>query len=88
MLGQYYLHENGKVIYKPHGGVQMDSSFVRKVWEASIIGKNPASFSLWLLELYNLKVDGSRIVELANHNNLFEYIPELKDEFIRLGMEV
>ena len=33
-LGQYYLHKNGSMIYKPMGDVDVESTFVKMVWKA------------------------------------------------------
>lgn len=72
---EYYLHTNGDVIYKPHGGVDASSDFVKKCWNVSIIGKSPNAFFSWLSELKYLGADEIRVRELANKNKLDKYIP-------------
>jgi len=83
---QYYLHENGDVIYKPHGGVDSSSDFVVRVWNVNVIGKKPEIFADWLFELYSLDANHERIVQLAEHNKLFDFIPELLNIFKEKGL--
>lgn len=78
--GEYYLHENGKLIYKPHGGVQQDSTFVKKVWAANNIGQTPEDFTHWLKECAKLGAKTSEIERLASHNNLSHYVPTWRDK--------
>lgn len=67
--GEYYLHENGELIYKPHGGVQRDSDFVVAVWDVDHIVKSPESFCGWL----------GLAFELGEKNKLDEHIPDWKE---------
>ena len=83
---QYYLHTDGSVIFKPHGGVDTSSTFVRRMWYLSEVAPSPLTFAKWLLELYNLGAKHSEIRRLTNRNRLFEFVPELRPEFVRLGI--
>ena len=83
---QYYLHANGMVIYKPHGGVDHSSDFVVQIWNANHIARDPASYSNWLLDLFKLGAPMSEIRRLAEAQKLLEFMPELKPEFERLGI--
>lgn len=73
--GEYYLHENGSLIYKPHGGVDQSSSFVKRVWNAASIGKTPDVYVAWLKEAFNLGAKRSEIERCANANHLYKYVP-------------
>jgi|GEM_PF-1286921 hypothetical protein len=77
--GEYHLHENGNLIYKPHGDVDRDSHAVIEVWLASCIGRTPQSFCEWLKQAFELGANKERILELGNKNKLDEYIPEWKE---------
>jgi hypothetical protein len=71
MQGQYYLHENGSVIYKRLGGVEVEpGGFVRRVWEVQQIAETPEKFMTWLMELLALGADVDRVIELEKHNDL------------------
>jgi hypothetical protein len=74
--GEYYLHENGSLIYKPHGGVQLNSSFVKRVWDARIIGRTPHEFVEWLKEAFNAGAKRSEVERCANHNSLSQYVSD------------
>lgn len=76
---QYYLHENGEIIYKPHGGVQKDSTSVKQIWQAKTIGVSPESYLNWLYELIMMDVDLKIVIELALQQPLEQYIPNYKD---------
>ncbi len=41
---EYYLHENGSLIYKPHGGVEVNSPFVKCIWSVAVISTTPEYF--------------------------------------------
>lgn len=73
---QYYLHSNGSVIYKPHGGVDGSSDFVKKVWNANTIGESPGTFLKWLMELADLGANTARIEELWHSNKLTDHVGE------------
>ena len=74
LKGEYYLHENRDVIYKPHGIDDPDSPFVVRIWQVAAIGKTPLDYTLWLLELNFLGVNEKRIRELAALNHLHEFV--------------
>lgn len=73
---QYYLHENGSLIYKPNGGVQTDSAFVRKVWQVSHISQNPHDFVSFLCVARGLGANKDDIFRLANKNNLSDFVSD------------
>lgn len=75
LTSEYYLHTNGSVIHKPHGGVDRNSDFVRKVWTALQIGKTPQCYCNWLVELIELGVSVKRVTELAKAQDLDRYVP-------------
>lgn len=76
MEGEYYLHENGSLIYKPHGGVQRESAFVRRVWAVVEIAQTPDAFVEFLAEARSAGAREPEIVRLADHNKLDEYRPD------------
>jgi len=71
---QYYLHTDGSVIYKPHGGIDRSSTFVKKTWNANNIGKTPKDFLEWLTEIADLGAKHDRIRDLWETNKLTEYV--------------
>jgi len=73
---QYYLHENGNLIYKPNGGVQADSAFVRKVWQVSHISQTPHDFVSFLCVARGLGANKDDIFRLANKNNLSDFVSD------------
>ena len=76
--GGYYLHANGKLIYKPHGLEQRDideSDLVVKYWKNANIGTSPTAFIAFLKEAVQLGAMSSEIARLADHNQLTEYYP-------------
>ena len=75
---EYYLHTNGDVIYKALGGVDETSDFVVQKWNCYEIGETPQTYCQWLLNLNVLGVDKERIVELAEFNELDEFIHDWK----------
>lgn len=77
--GEYYLHENGELIYKPHGGVERDSDFVIRVWSVPEITSSPRSFCHWLRKAFLLGAKKSRVIELGEKNKLDKYIPDWKE---------
>lgn len=78
-MGEYYLHTNGSLIYKPAGGVELDSPFVVKVWRAESIGATPQDFVEFLAEAVERGANHGRVVELANHNHLDQYVADWRD---------
>lgn len=76
MNGEYYLHENGKLIYKPHGGVDETSDMVVHAWRESVIGKSPLTFILFLGHAFDLGARKDEIERLAKHNNLSKFEPD------------
>ena len=73
---QYYLHTNGSLIFKPHGGVETDSDFVKKVWSGNVIGKSPQSFVIWIKEAFDLGATRADINRVALSANIDAYIPD------------
>ena len=74
---QYYLHQNGKVIYKPHGGVDFSSPFVMHIWHAIDFAKGgPQSYVKWLGELKRLGALQSEIDRLYKEAGVEDFIPE------------
>lgn len=80
MRGQYYVHVNGDLIYKPHGGVEHDSPFVVSVWSVDQIGQSPQAFTHFLHEAYQLGAREEYISELAIKNNLGGFIPNWREQ--------
>jgi len=78
--GEYYLHENGSLIYKPHGGVQRDSNFVKRVWNYEEIAPSPQHLLNFLTEAKKLGALNADIYRIANHNNLSKYIPDWENK--------
>ncbi|WP_441258046.1 hypothetical protein ACS18Q_17000 [Vibrio sp. Vf1514] len=83
--GEYYLHENGSLIYKPHGGVQANSSFVKRVWDATLIGRTPHEFVGWLKEAFNAGAKRTEIERCANANNLSQYVSDWEKKVFNEG---
>lgn len=79
-LGEYYLHENGSLIYKPHGGVDQLSTFVRRVWSADLIGQTPDTFIEFLAQAWAAGALKTEIYRIANHNQLSAYRPHWEHE--------
>jgi len=74
--GDYYLHENGDLIYKPRGVPDAkESPCVKKVWVANAIGKSPKTFVMFLAEAFKLGAKKSEILRLAEHNRLDRFYP-------------
>jgi hypothetical protein len=71
---EYYAHVNGDLIYKPHGGVDATSDFVVKVWSVPLISKSPKNYLAFLVDAFNHGVSRERILELARHQNLDDYV--------------
>lgn len=80
MCGQYYLHENGKLIFKPHGGVEFDSTFVKGVWSEEDIGESPFAFLKFLMDAKENGALNSEILRLHDFNKLDEYIEDSKQQ--------
>lgn len=74
--GEYYLHQNGSLIYKPHAGVDCSSSFVKRVWDARYIGRTPGEFVEWLKEAFLAGAKKQDVMRVANHNQLSNYVPD------------
>lgn len=73
---EYYLHENGSLIFKPHGGVQCNSSFVKRVWNANFIGRTPDEFVSWLKEAFEAGAKKEEVERCANYNKLDNYVSD------------
>ena len=80
MQGQYYLHTNGELIYKPNGGVERDSDFVVRVWVEADIGQTPQAFTRFLREARESGAKTERINELANKNKLELFVPSWREQ--------
>ena len=78
--GQYYLHTNGELIYKPVGGIEHNSLFVRRVWEAEDISRTPSDFLAFLMDAHDLGAKRSEIERLAKHNRLNQFIPDWRQK--------
>lgn len=77
--GGYYLHENGKLIYKPHGLSDediMNSDLVVNYWPNQHIGGSPQAFLNFLREAKAWGANASEVTRLAEHNKLNEFIPD------------
>ena len=85
LTGEYYLHENRDVIYKPHGIDDPDSPFVVRIWQVAAIGKTAQDYTEWLLALHVLGANEKRIRELAALNHLHEFVENW--EYIVFGKE-
>lgn len=83
MLGEYYLHENGSLIYKPHGSVDATSTFVKRVWPVSSFCESPQSFTQWLEDARQLGANKEDIERVANANSLDEFIPDWRDKVFK-----
>ncbi|MCO7020932.1 hypothetical protein [Vibrio paracholerae] len=83
--GEYYLHENGSLIYKPHGGVEANSTFVKRVWDATLIGRTPQEFVGWLKEAFNAGAKRTEIERCANANNLSQYVSDWEKKVFNEG---
>lgn len=75
MDGEYYLHANGALIFKPHGGVDTTSAFVRRSWPLVHISPTPDHFVRFLAEAHQAGALAAEIDRLAKHNNLDEHRP-------------
>ncbi|MCB5464572.1 hypothetical protein [Vibrio lentus] len=75
ILSQFYLHTNGELIYKAIGGVDDKSTFVIKVWDVQDLD-SPEKFCDFLKEAHDLGVNWKRIKELADINDLEEFLED------------
>lgn len=75
---EYYLHENGSLICKPNGGVDIMSPFVKGLWQGTVIGKSPEAFVTFLEQAHKKGANREDICRLADHNNLQKYQPAWK----------
>lgn len=74
--GQYYLHTNGDLIYKRHGGVVVEpGGFVVQVWEMSYWASDPEKFTHFLRNAFKAGARVDRIVQIACLNNLDHWYP-------------
>jgi hypothetical protein len=74
--GEYYLHENGRMIYKPGGDVDVMSPFVKGLWTVAAIGESPESFAVFLRQAHQKGAKGEEIHRLAEHNRLADFVPD------------
>ncbi|GLT13865.1 hypothetical protein [Vibrio algivorus] len=72
--GEYYLHENGSLIYKPSGGIDCTSTFVKRVWSVSEFKQTPHTFVEWLKEAHIAGANKEDVIRVANHNHLSNYV--------------
>lgn len=79
--GQYYLHANGDLIYKPGGGVDTSSTFVKHLWYVREISGSPQDFLSFLQTASNRGAKKTEIIRLAAHNDLNKYIPGWNSNF-------
>lgn len=77
--GEYYLHENGSLIYKPCGGVDLTSTFVKRLWSVNDFNKTPQDFTQWLKEAHAAGANKEEILRVANHNDLYRFVPNWED---------
>ena len=71
----YYLHENGSLIFKPHGGVEVEpGGFVRHVWSYGTVSKSPKNFTAFLVDALNRGAARDRVVKLAEHAELTRFV--------------
>lgn len=75
---QYYLHADGPVIYKRHGGVDPTSDFVVAVWDANGVGASPGAYLDWLKELKALGAPASELERLITEQQLTAFIPDAR----------
>ena len=76
---QYYLHKNGKIIFKPLGSVDKKSDFVIEVWAGDKVGNSPVDFTYFLKEAKKLGAEDSEIYRLAENNDLDSFIPDWRE---------
>lgn len=85
LIGCYYLHTNGDLIYKPMIPEDIwETPFAKKVWLVSDIGRSPEDFMLFLSDALSLKANPHRVEELYLFNQLHKYIP---DELHKVAIE-
>lgn len=77
--GEYYLHENGSLIYKPCGGIDCTSTFVKRVWSVNEFKQTPHTFIEWLKEAHKAGAHKEDVLRVANHNQLHNYEPNWED---------
>ena len=71
----YYLHEDGSLIFKPHGEVEVEpGGFVRHVWSFETIAKSPKNFTAFLVDALNRGANRDRVVKLAEKAGLAEFV--------------
>jgi hypothetical protein len=83
MLGEYYLHENGSLIYKPHGDVDTTSTFVKRVWAVSSFCESPQAFIQWLEDARQSGTNKEDIERVAIANSLDEFIPDWREQVFK-----
>lgn len=84
--GQYYLHSNGSLIYKPHGGVERDAhlgGFVVEVWKVDTVKYCPDTFLVFLSQAKHFGAKESEIERLAAQNKLSEYFPDWRNRLAK-----
>lgn len=78
-MGQFYLHTNGSLIYKPHGGVEYDSPFVKRVWEDDYF-ETPQAFTKFLTEAVRAGANKDEVDRLILNNNLTSWVPGCREK--------
>lgn len=80
---QYYLHENGDMIYKPHGGVDVTSNFVKRLWESYEFRPSGSHFLNMLKEAHSLGARKDRLYEMAKSVKLEQFVSDWEDRVIK-----
>ncbi len=87
MTAQYYLHTNGEMIYKPHGGVDYTSDFVKHVWEESEFAPTPFAYVKMMTQAYQLGANPERLHEMAERTQLRNYIEKWEEVVFKNGLD-
>ena len=74
-MGEYYLHVNGWLVYKPLGGVDATIPSVVRVWQACVIRQSPETFLDWLAEVSLLGALDSEVWRLFHQHQLEHSVP-------------
>lgn len=76
MGGEYYLHTNGKLIWKTFPIDDRDSTFIVKIWSGDEISVSPQTYLAFLVEAKALGALDTEIINLAERQNLSTYIED------------
>lgn len=80
VTGEYYLHTNGSLIYKPYGDVESGSPCVVRIWSAASIGQTPQTFIRFLRGALVCGASKSEVERLAKHNKLDTFAPQWREQ--------